>query len=104
MTPGSSVIGDRAVARAVAEHKSYFFSEKDADGNVIDYATAVEGALQMVPEGAAREALASDYARMLEDQIMVGDALPFEQLMHACAEVTTRANIAAKPDGERQKP
>ena len=90
-----NVIGDRAVARAVAEHKSCFFSEKDADGNVIDYATAVNGALQIVPEGAAREVLASDYARMLEDQIMVGDALPFEQLMHACAELTARANVAA---------
>ncbi|WP_082519631.1 nucleotidyl transferase AbiEii/AbiGii toxin family protein [Variovorax sp. Root411] len=53
-----TAIDDRAVARAVAEHKSCFFSEKDAGGEVIDYASAVQGALQIVPEGAAREALA----------------------------------------------
>ncbi|NDZ17095.1 hypothetical protein C7T35_28145 [Variovorax sp. WS11] len=91
-----AVIGDRAVARAVAEHKSYFFSEKGADGEIIDYATAVEGALQIVPEGAALEALASDYTKMLEDEVMVGSALPFDELMQACAEVAAYANAAAR--------
>jgi hypothetical protein len=91
-----AVIGDRAVARAVAEHKAYFFSEKDAGGEVIDYATAVEGALQIVPEGAARKALASDYAKMLEDEVMVSNALPFDELMQACTEVAAHANAAAR--------
>ena len=45
-----AVISDRAVGRTVAEHKSCFFSEKDASGDIIDYFTAVEGALQIVPE------------------------------------------------------
>lgn len=90
-----AVIGDRAVARAVAEHKSCFFSEKDAAGEVIDYFGAVEGALQIEPLGAAREALASDYASMLEDEVMVGNAMPFDQLMQACAEVAARANAGA---------
>ena len=98
-----AVIGDRAVARSVAEHKSYFFSEKDTGGEVIDYFRATEGALQIVPEGAARESLASDYASMLEDEVMVGNALPFDQLMQACAEVAARANAAAKPSDERQE-
>lgn len=92
-----TVVKDREVARAVAEHKSFFFSEKDAAGNTVDYFNAVAGALHVVPEGAAREALAADYASMLEDQVMVGDALPFEELMQACAEVAARANAAAKP-------
>jgi hypothetical protein len=92
-----AVIKDREVARAVAEHKSYFFSEKDAAGNTVDYFAAVGGALHVVPEGAAREALAADYASMLEDQVMVGDALPFEDLMKACAGVAARANGAARP-------
>lgn len=91
-----AVIKDRAVARAVAEHKSYFFSEKDAAGDTVDYFAAVAGALHVVPEGAAREALAADYASMLEDQVMVGDALPFEDLMLACGQVAARANSAAK--------
>jgi nucleotidyltransferase AbiEii toxin of type IV toxin-antitoxin system len=63
---------------------------------VIDYFHAVEGALHIVPEGAARESLAGDYASMLEDEVMVGNALPFDQLMQACAEVATRANAAAR--------
>jgi len=89
-------INNRQVARAVAEHKSNFFSEKDAKGHTIDYFTAVGGALQVVPEGAARRALSLDYASMLEDQVLVGDALPFEDLMAACAEVAARANAAEK--------
>ncbi len=97
----SAAIEDRAVARAVADHKSHFFSEKDAEGKVIDYFAAVEGGLQIVPDGAAREALATDYAKMLEDQVMVGNALPFDHLMKACAEVAQQANGAAKPPEEQ---
>lgn len=91
-----AAIHDREVASAVAEHKSHFFIEKEAAGNVVDYLAAVSGSLKVVPEGAAREALAADYASMLEDQVMVADALPFEDLMAACAEVAARANAAAR--------
>lgn len=92
-----TAVEDREVARAVAEHKSHFFSEKGASGHPVDYLAAVAGSLQLVPEGAAREALAADYAGMLEDQVMVGDALPFQDLMAACEEVASRANAAAGP-------
>jgi Nucleotidyl transferase AbiEii toxin, Type IV TA system len=88
---------DRAVATAVAQHKSFFFVEKDMDGGVIDYTLAAAGHLKIVPEGEAREALARDYANMLADAVMVGDALPFDQLMQACAGVETRVNQAAMP-------
>lgn len=88
----ADAIADRAVAGAVAEHKSFFFIEKDATGGVIDYAAAVNGHLLIVPSGAARDALAADYAAMLTDEILVGDALPFDQLMDACREVEARAN------------
>ena len=91
----ASAAGDRKVAKAVAEHKSYFFVEKDSAGVVIDYSPAATGGLQIVPEGAAREALAADYANMLADQVMVGNALPFDALMQACAEVAAHANAAA---------
>lgn len=90
----AAAAGHRGVAKAVAEHKSYFFVEKDAAGGVIDYFPAVAGGLQIVPEEAARDALAADYANMLADEVMVGDALPFDQLMMACAEVAARANSA----------
>lgn len=91
-----AVIANRAVAREVAEHKSWFFSEKAADNKTINYTFAVLGALRIVPEGAARDALAADYAKMLEDEVMVGDALPFDELMQACAQVQARANAAAR--------
>jgi hypothetical protein len=88
-------IHDRAVAQAVAAHKSCFFSEKDAKGQTIDYFAATAGALQMVPTGGARDALAEDYASMIEDQLMVGHALGFDELMHVCADLTARTNAAA---------
>ena len=64
-------------------------------GGAIDYLSAVVGGLQLVPEGAARDALAADYAAMLADEVMVGDALPFDQLMQACVELAARTNAAA---------
>lgn len=73
----ATVITDRAVATAVARHKSHFFAEKDVGGNIIDYAAAVTGHLKIVPEGEARAALEQDYAAMLSDEVMVGDAMSF---------------------------
>lgn len=58
---------------------------------------ALAGNLKIVPEGVAREALALDYANMLADAVMVGDALPFDQLMRACSDIETRVNRAAMP-------
>ena len=88
------MIGDRDVALAVAEHKACFFAEKDAAGGTIDFFPAVRGRLQIVPQGAALSALAADCASMLADGVMVGNALPFNELMLACAAVTARANGA----------
>jgi hypothetical protein len=90
-------VTDRAVAQAVADHKTYFFSEKDTAGEVIDYSAATNGQLKIVPEGDVRTALADDYAKMVTDEVMVGDALPFDALMQACAEIADRANGAAQP-------
>ena len=91
----ASIVADHAVAAAVARHKSRFFIEKDTEGAVIDYIPATQGHLRLVPEGHAREALAEDYAAMLADDVMVGDALSFDQLMQACAEVAAQVNKAA---------
>ena len=88
----AGAIADRAVANAVAQHKSFFFVEKNSAGGVIDYMPAVTGQLKIVPVGAARTALAEDYANMLEDQVMLGYALTFDQLMQACSEIETQAN------------
>lgn len=91
----TAAIADHEVAKAVAEHKSLFFMEKDAEGVVIDYFAATSGKLQIVPDGAARDALATDYDSMRADNILVGNALPFDMLMEACSSVAKSANAAA---------
>ena len=92
----SAVIANRAVAMSVAAHKSHFFVEKDTEGRVIDYAAATSGQLKIVPEGAARAALADDYAAMIDDEVMVGNALPLDELLEACAALEAAANDAGK--------
>lgn len=89
------VIADRDVARAVAAHKSCFFPEKDSTGAWIDYRVATGGGLQIVPTGAARQALATDYSAMVADEVMLGGARPFADLMQACAALQDCANAAA---------
>lgn len=89
------VIAERGVAHAVAAHKSCFFPEKDAAGGWIDYGVAASGRLQIVPTGAAREALAADYSAMVADEVMIGGALAFTDLMLACEALQDRANRAA---------
>ncbi len=88
----SDVVADRAVATTVTRHKSYFFIEKDQNGEVINYMAAATGHLSLVPEGDAKTALAHDYAAMLADEVMVGDALPFNDLLEACANLETKIN------------
>lgn len=93
-----AIMADHAVAQAVADHKAYFFSDKNLAGEVIDYSAAANGHLQIVPDGDARVALAHDYARMVADDVMFGDALAFDDLMKACAVIASRAN-GADPQG-----
>lgn len=91
----AAAIADRSVATAVARHKSHFFIEKDANGQVIDYSVATTGHLKIVPEGDVKDALAKDYAAMLADEVMVGDALSFDDLLEACADLEARVNKAS---------
>jgi hypothetical protein len=87
---------DRGLAQAVARHKSMFFAEKAADRTLIDYGEAVDGNLRLVPEGDALKALENDYARMVEDGLLLEDAEPFEALMERCADIAARANREAE--------
>lgn len=95
---GAGVAGlaaaDRALADAVARHKSLFFRET-ANGAAIDYHRAVGGHLRLVPEAAVQAALADDYRRMLEDGLLEHDAPTFEALMAICADLAERVNAAA---------
>lgn len=86
---------DRELANAVARHKTMFFSEKAADRTPIDYTAAVNGGLRLVPGGGGSKALEEDYARMVEDGLLLGDAEAFDALMACCADIAARANAAA---------
>lgn len=92
----TAALSDHDLAGAVARHKSMFFAEKAADGAAIDYEAAVGGKLQLAPTGEARVALAADYARMVEDGLLLEDAEPFEALVERCADIAKRANDAAR--------
>lgn len=63
---------------AVAQHKSFFFIEKDVDGNRIDYSAAISGELRIVPEHDAYDALQNDYMKMIEDGVLVSDTISFQ--------------------------
>ncbi|MGH8438307.1 MAG: nucleotidyl transferase AbiEii/AbiGii toxin family protein [Pseudomonas sp.] len=91
----SEVIARRDVASLVAEHKSWFFKEKAADGSPVDYHHAVAGNLRLVPTGEARTNLADDYAKMLEGGMFDSAPPSFDALMSACAELEERLNAAA---------
>lgn len=86
-------IDDADLAKQVAEHKSWFFSEKDRDGHEIDYITAVSGSLCLVPtDKAALDALRDDYTRMREAGLFSEEPESFDELMDKCKVLEVRAN------------
>jgi len=88
----TTALADRALALSVARHKAIFLSENDADGERIDYEAAVSGGLQLVPSGAARSVLASDYAKMLADGMLLDENETFDSLVERCAAIEAKAN------------
>jgi hypothetical protein len=87
-----AAIGDRTLARAVAAHKQMFFREKDADGNVIDYARAVSGGLRLVPDHDAAKRLEYDYLAMAHERLLIDNPQPFSDLMAQCQQIQEKAN------------
>jgi hypothetical protein len=83
---------DRPLANEVAEFKGKFFRAKDTSGNQIDYAAAVSGGLQLVPDAEALKTLEADYKKMADDGILLDDAEPFADLITRCADLEKRAN------------
>lgn len=77
-------IANTALGRDVAVHKSMFFRETDSSGMRIDYLEAVNGSIQLVPEGGALESLRGDYAAMLEDGLLSLHQPAFDEVMRAC--------------------
>ncbi|MDO9198973.1 nucleotidyl transferase AbiEii/AbiGii toxin family protein [Rhodoferax sp.] len=87
-----AAIADKALAQAVADHKSVFFAEKNTQGEVIDYHLAVSGRLQLVPDDGALAKLAADYQHMVDDGLFLDDAEPFESLLERCKTIQQKAN------------
>ncbi len=79
------------IANAVARHKALFHAEKDAEGQLIDYAAAVAGGLRLVPEGTARDLLAEDYRRMVEDGLLLDEAEPVDIVLQRCRGIEEQA-------------
>ena len=88
----SAALTSRDIAEHVAEHKSIFFAEKDAEGVSIDYRSAVTGRLVLVPDEQGRGLLAADYARMLDDGLLPDAPETFDEIMTGCADIERRAN------------
>jgi hypothetical protein len=87
-----AAIADNALARAVAEHKSVFFAEKNTHGDLIDYHAAVAGGLQLVPDDGASTKLAADYQHMVDDGLFLDGVEPFETLLDRCRAIQLKAN------------
>ena len=91
-----SAIADKSLAAAVAQHKTLFFREPGPDGTAIDYNLAVNGALNLIPEGDRLDELQKDYEAMVADGLLLNDASTFEKLLSIIKEVETIANSANK--------
>lgn len=92
---GSSA-NNHELAQQVAEHKSIFFSEKDINGNKVDYYKATSGELQLIPQGQSLDALEQDYAAMLADGLLPFEQLSFKAVMASCAAIEEKLNHLAR--------
>ena len=89
-----AAISDKALARAVADHKTVFFAEKNTHGEVIDYHAAIAGALQLVPDDGALAKLAVDYQHMIDDGLFLDDVETFDALLERCRVIQQKANLS----------
>lgn len=87
-------ISDRALANAVADHKSIFFAEKCPGGEPIDYHAAVSGKLRLVPDDGALDKLAADYQHMVNDGLFLDEVESFDALLRQCQTIQQKANAA----------
>jgi hypothetical protein len=92
------------IAQHVATHKSWFFPAKDAKGNAVDYQSAVGGGVILVPRGKTLDTLASDYARMIEDGLFLGEPESFDWVIERCREIETKANAIRNPSAAVRHP
>ena len=88
----AAALAHRELAASVATHKSHFFVDKDRAGETIDYQAAVSGALRLVPEEDALNALEADYRRIVALDMLLHEPEPVDTSMQRCADLEERAN------------
>jgi hypothetical protein len=98
-----AAIKDRDIAQRVANHKSIFFREKDANGNRIEYLHAINGGLVLVPNGDGLRLLEIDYAKMVEARLFLGEPEPLKLIVERCADIQKRANAIAAAGSTKPK-
>jgi hypothetical protein len=89
-----SAIADTALAKAVADHKSVFFAEKNAAGEPIDYHAAISGGLRLVPDDDGLAKLSTDYQHMVDDGLFLDEVESFDALLRQCQAIQQKANAA----------
>lgn len=62
----------------------------------------MSGGLLLAPEGAAREALGEDYAQMVADGLILGEAPTFDGLMDRSVAIAEKANASQLYSAEDQ--
>lgn len=72
--------------------QSHVFAEKDTEKAWIDYAAAVGGCIQLVPEGGALESLEQDYLAMLDDGLLASGELSFAEIIGICTDLQKQIN------------
>jgi len=92
----SAACANPDLAKAVAEHKSVFFGEKNAAGTKIDYFAATSGQLQLIPTGESLAALEQDYSAMLEDGLLALNQPSFTDIINQCRVIQDEANRQAQ--------
>ena len=90
----AEAIAARNVAETVAKHKGMFFRMKAADGRLIDYGTAVDRGLILIPDGGDLDALRVDYNAMLAEGLLPKNADDFDTMLAQCRKLQTETNSA----------
>lgn len=91
-----AAIRDRGLAAEVAQHKADFWRATDADEQPIDYFEVINGGLKLVPGGAAKAALESDYRAMTDSGMLRGENPSFAELLDRIALLEEQCNAIAR--------
>jgi hypothetical protein len=68
------------------------FSEKDANGAMIDYGHALSGALHLVLKNVALTLLSDGYRRMIEDGLLPDKVEGFDEIIERCRKIEQHEN------------